>query len=490
MKDINGVEMKTGDIVEIKNAYFKVDNGLYFVENVPGNVTWCGSYLSLHKITKKGELSIAKYSTGSWPLFICTNNREKNAAAREWNKDHATIEVIEGIATEHIQAHFEEEAESTQKQADYQKWNFGEESEYYKKVLEMVAHYRNVVKYIKSKEAQPEAIEEVEAIEETIELETIEAEHKTTEQKKPLSIERKYFPINETLARQSLEMWSFSDYKPNSTTNSYRAEVNRVYEIVEHIQEQKPHRLEEAEVIAEKYSRKYAEWINKSNHIEMMCPSVMICGAGNFPVRKKEKQNRARDNHQKEYNYINGYIAKLENILNGQEIIKSNVQDAIEKLQEKVEQLEKLQNIMKDANAYYKKNNTLDGFEMDEKIKSNCYRMIKSGWSNRPFPAYELTNNNAKINNTKDRLEQLKKAKSIPTKEAIENDICQVIENTEAMRIQLVFDAKPDEKTRDILKSNGFKWAPSQGAWQRQLTDNARYSTKQVLKQLQQLQTA
>jgi hypothetical protein len=75
MFDKNNVEIKTGDIVKIEGAYFKVDNGLYFVENVPGNVTWCGSDLSLHKITKKGELSIAKYSTGSWPLFICTNNR-------------------------------------------------------------------------------------------------------------------------------------------------------------------------------------------------------------------------------------------------------------------------------------------------------------------------------------------------------------------------------------------------------------------------------
>lgn len=27
------MEIKTGDIVEIKNAYFKNDNGIYFVDN-------------------------------------------------------------------------------------------------------------------------------------------------------------------------------------------------------------------------------------------------------------------------------------------------------------------------------------------------------------------------------------------------------------------------------------------------------------------------
>ena len=32
---------------------------------------------------------------------------------------------------------------------------------------------------------------------------------------------------------------------------------------------------------------------------------------------------------------------------------------------------------------------------------------------------------------------------------------------------------KPDADTRQALKSEGFKWAPSQGAWQRQLNQNA-----------------
>ena len=76
--------------------------------------------------------------------------------------------------------------------------------------------------------------------------------------------------------------------------------------------------------------------INKGNQIEMQCPSVMICGGSNFPVRKKEKQNAARERHYKELEYINNYINKLENILYGNEIIKSGDADAIEKLQEKL----------------------------------------------------------------------------------------------------------------------------------------------------------
>ena len=45
--------------------------------------------------------------------------------------------------------------------------------------------------------------------------------------------------------------------------------------------------------------------------------------------------------------------------------------------------------------------------------------------------------------------------------------------NREDNRLQVFFDGKPDADTRAELKSNGFRWASSVGAWQRQLTDNA-----------------
>jgi len=45
-------------------------------------------------------------------------------------------------------------------------------------------------------------------------------------------------------------------------------------------------------------------------------------------------------------------------------------------------------------------------------------------------------------------------------------------------------DHKPEPEVRDVLKRNGFKWAPSQGAWQRQLTDNAIRAAKAVTAEL------
>lgn len=59
MVDKNGVEMKTGDVVLISGAFFKNDNGLWFIERSPGDPSWCGSSYSLTK-SSSGTVSPAR----------------------------------------------------------------------------------------------------------------------------------------------------------------------------------------------------------------------------------------------------------------------------------------------------------------------------------------------------------------------------------------------------------------------------------------------
>ena len=40
----------------------------------------------------------------------------------------------------------------------------------------------------------------------------------------------------------------------------------------------------------------------------------------------------------------------------------------------------------------------------------------------------------------------------------------------------------PDAETRTMLKKNGFKWSPTNNAWQRQLTPNAMRTLKRYVK--------
>ena len=46
--------------------------------------------------------------------------------------------------------------------------------------------------------------------------------------------------------------------------------------------------------------------------------------------------------------------------------------------------------------------------------------------------------------------------------------------------MQVFFDAIPPEEVRRELKGHGFKWARSEGAWQRQLTQNAIYAASAI----------
>lgn len=114
-------------------------------------------------------------------------------------------------------------------------------------------------------------------------------------------------------------------------------------------------------------------------------------------------------------------------------------------------------------------------------------KAIKESFDGVPFASYTLTNNNAKIKNTRKRiaeLERLKETATEQTNETYNTDLFEVIENADIMRLQLRFDGKPDADTRTVLKQNGFRWSPYNGVWQRQLTDNAKFALERVIEEL------
>ena len=103
------------------------------------------------------------------------------------------------------------------------------------------------------------------------------------------------------------------------------------------------------------------------------------------------------------------------------------------------------------------------------------------------YPSYLLTNNNQNIHRIEERLKRLKAIKEKGSSEQ-EYETFKVVENTDAMRYQIIFDGKPEVEIRTLLKSNGFKWAPSQEAWQRQITTNGKYALKSVVEKLKEME--
>ena len=290
-----------------------------------------------------------------------------------------------------------------------------------------------------------------------------------------------YYTINEAAAKRAKDANSFSDYKQGSATAEYRHYVDEAVQLAERQKRRvDPMYHEKIDSLLDTYARKLAANMNKGYEIDARVPSILIAGGSNFPTRKKEKQNAARDSNYREWQDIQGLLDKIRST--GMGGISADDPQAVQKLEKKLESLEKSQETMKAVNAYYRKHKTLDGCphlppEQLEKLKAD----MASSWhlGDKPFATWALSNNSAEIRRVKDRIKSISQQKEIGFA-GWEFDGGKVEANTEANRLQIFFEDKPDEATREALKSNGFRWSPKAGAWQRQLTSNAYYAADYV----------
>lgn len=291
-----------------------------------------------------------------------------------------------------------------------------------------------------------------------------------------------YHQINEGQARSAKEMMSFSEYIPGTATDSYRRQVDEAYVIADRCKKRvDPMYHEKIDYLAARYSEKLAANLNDSYRIGTMCPSILISGGSNFPVKKKEKQNRAAERNMEEYNEIQGLLNKMRSVGHGG--ISSDDPAALEKLRKKLESLESLQQTMKNVNAYYRKHKSLDGCpDLTPAQIAKLTADMAGDWRTnpKPFETFHLSNNNANIRRIKDRIAELEKRASeeAPTGWAFDGGEVQM--NQEENRLQVFFEGKPDDDTRTELKGHGFRWSPRNGCWQRQLTDNAIHAAKKL----------
>lgn len=150
-----------------------------------------------------------------------------------------------------------------------------------------------------------------------------------------------------------------------------------------------------------------------------------------------------------------------------------------ESLTARLKRCKELQETMKNVNAHWRKYGTCVGApgiteeqakKLNDKIATTRY-----SWEKQPFSSYDLTNNNATIKRLESKVKEVGRGF-----EGWEFEGGSAEANTELDRLQLFFDERPNDMQRAILKSSGFKWAPTEGAWQRQLTDNAIYSAGRI----------
>lgn len=98
------------------------------------------------------------------------------------------------------------------------------------------------------------------------------------------------------------------------------------------------------------------------------------------------------------------------------------------------------------------------------------------------FASFELTNNGAEIRRIKKELEKdEKRDAALPQDFTNEDKTIRFVDSPADNRFQLFFEGKPDQETRDKLKRDGWRWAPSNGCWQSYRNRNSLHCAQRIM---------
>lgn len=157
--------------------------------------------------------------------------------------------------------------------------------------------------------------------------------------------------------------------------------------------------------------------------------------------------------------------------------ISSDDDEAVEKLQEKIAEAEKVHAAMVQCNKIIRSKLTQgEKIEALQKIagEQKTRKLLTPNYMGKiGFEGWELSNNLANIKRMKERLAELSKRKSDTTKQIV-FDGGEIVDNVEENRVQILFTAIPSEEMRNKLKANGFRWSPTNKAWQAFRGSNAK----------------
>jgi hypothetical protein len=169
--------------------------------------------------------------------------------------------------------------------------------------------------------------------------------------------------------------------------------------------------------------------------------------------------------------------------------ISSDDSEAVTKLREKLVNLERLQDRMKAANAAIRKHSKAGpGAQVAALVaqgfnEGRARNLLEPDFCGRiGFADFETKNNNANMRRTRDRIAELERKPTETTEQAVGE--VRIVANAEANRVQMFFHGKPADGIRAELKAHGFHWSPTEGAWQRHLSDSAKYYAEAIARRI------
>lgn len=265
----------------------------------------------------------------------------------------------------------------------------------------------------------------------------------------------------------------------------------------ERYNQRKERRIERYDALAKKHEKEHRQTYEQARSMASVIPFGQPILIGHHSeTRDRNYRSKIQKKFAKSFEHKDKseYYAQKSQTAKNNHSISSDDPEAIAKIKKEIAELESLQTTMKEANKIVRSKK----LSKDEKIQElntmglDGQTLMNPKWHySEGFQGFELSNNNANINRLKKRLTQLEhdleKAATLgDTEQHHPEHELTVIQARSINRLQLKFNGKPNEHIRSSLKSNGFRWAPSEGAWQRHLGNSA-YALNCVMTQLETL---
>ena len=227
-------------------------------------------------------------------------------------------------------------------------------------------------------------------------------------------------------------------------------------------EERQQNRLDRYEALADKATVKSTVLATRSNQMAECIPFGQPILVGHHSEKRdrnfRSKIHSIMGKSVQEMKKAEYYQNKADSV--GKGGISSDDPNAIEKLKSKLEKLQQAQELMKKANKLIKKfpehNARLEGLIELGFSEEKAIDVLNPKYGSIGFASYSLQNNNAEINRLKKRIAELQTLENRTSNE-VENDLYKYTECKIENRCMFIFDGKPTEEIRQILKSNGFK---------------------------------
>lgn len=201
--------------------------------------------------------------------------------------------------------------------------------------------------------------------------------------------------------------------------------------------------------------------------------------------RDQERMHRAGARGVEEYKRSQDLARRADAVGTGG--ISSDDPDAIAKLEAELASLTSAQDRDKRLNQALRRNSK-KGFEarvaglVAMAIPEDTARKLATPdvYGELGIPQFRLTNRAANIRRITKRIAELRAKAAAPVREPIISPagLYAIVEDRDLNRCQIRFDARVSPAVAAALKARGFRWAPSENAWQRQASNAAWYAAK------------